>query len=191
MYHFWNDKISQLEDKAVVSRGWGWWGVEEGCDYERATGRIWCRWNCSASWLRWMYKHTKGYNYTESHTFAHTDVQEYKYNQGDLTQMGGLYHVNGQYHSSVKCYHWGKLGKVYKPSFTLFLTAFSDSAIISLKMSAEIMPQYFANDLVWLILIQLPRVLLWDALFKVLFTLMLWLIYHCDPIFLGGMTWVS
>ena len=74
--------------------------------------------------------------------------------------MGGLYHVNAQYHSSVKCYHWGKLGTVYKPSFTLFLTAFSDSAIISLKMSAEIMPQYFSNDLVWLILIQLPRVLL-------------------------------
>ena len=119
MYHFWNDKISQLEDKAVVSRGWGWWGVEEGCDYEGATGRIWCRWNCSASWLRWMHKHTKGYNYTESHTFAHTDIQEYKYNQGDVTQMGGLYLVNAQYHSSVKCYHWRKLGKVYKPSFTL------------------------------------------------------------------------
>lgn len=41
-----------------------------------------------------MHKHTKGYNYTEPHTFAHTDVEEYKYNQGDLIKMGGLYHVN-------------------------------------------------------------------------------------------------
>ena len=75
-----------------------------------------------------MYKHTKGYNYTESHTFAHTDVQEYKYNQGDLTQMGGLYHVNAQYHSSVKCYLFksspecvGSFDKLLSPSWVDFV----------------------------------------------------------------------
>ena len=38
--HFWNDKISQTEDKVVVTRGWGWWGEEGGCDSKMATGGI-------------------------------------------------------------------------------------------------------------------------------------------------------